>query len=75
MFAGRWGVGRLGGEGVVRRVLSMRTAAGFMKVTLDRAESTPGTHVPATHTHTHTHTPTHTLTHTHTHTHTHPHTP
>ena len=73
MFAGRWGVGRLGGEGVVRRVLSMRTAAGFMKVTLDRAESTPGTHVPATHTHTHTHTPTHTLTHTHTHTH--PHTP
>ena len=73
MFAGRWGVGRLGGEGVVRRVLSMRTAAGFMKVTLDRAESTPGTHVPATHTHTHTHTPTHTLTHTHTHTH--PYTP
>ena len=73
MFAGRWGVGRLGGEGVVRRVLSMRTAAGFMKVTLDRAESTPGTHVPATHTHTHTHTPTHTLTHTHTHIH--PHTP
>lgn len=26
VFVGRWGVGRLGGEGVVRRVLSMRTA-------------------------------------------------